>query len=196
MPQPRVIAVGDGIAYEGPAGGRGSDGVLWKPWGLKPHQGEPLWAKVHGPRQRRAMRKHLCQVCGGPADRDEHGWLWLLEDQREEAGPKWPDGWLTAHPPVCQPCAPIAARHCPHLRRTGAVPVRVRDVVLDAAYGQRYYRGPLRPTAGERDVFLMTRWHRPWVVANQLAATLSGCTILDPAEVRIETPAPRTAGRR
>jgi len=195
--QPPIIATGEGVAYAGPTPGRGSDGVLWQLWGLKPAAGEPLWKQVHGPRQRRAMRKFLCQVCGGPADRNERGWLWLLEDDRAE-GAKWPNGHLTVHPPVCLPCAPLAARLCPHLRRRGAVPVRVGDVILDAVYGQRYYTGPpgLGMLEGEKDVFLMGNWRAKWVVGGQLAASLSKCTVLDPAEVGIETPAARAAVRR
>ncbi|TVZ84851.1 hypothetical protein [Streptomyces sp. BK340] len=190
--QPPVIVVGGGIAYAGPTPGRGSAGLLWKPWAINQGVGEPLWKVVHGPRQRRAMRKFLCQVCGGPADRDKRGWLWLLEDHRDE-GPKWPHGEMTVHPPVCRSCAPVAARLCPHLRREGVVPVRVGDVILDAVYGQRFYTGPLGLVGGEMDVFLMTSWRARWVVGGQLAASLARCTVLDPAEVGIETPAPREA---
>ncbi|MFF5020250.1 hypothetical protein [Streptomyces sp. NPDC001165] len=103
---------------------------------------------------------------------------------------------MTVHPPVCQPCAPIAALHCKHLRRHGAVPVRVGDATLDAVYGQRYYPSPLGLVGAEKDVFLMSNWRAQWVLGGQLAASLARCTVLDPAEVSIKTPAPREAVRR
>lgn len=193
--QPYVIATSEGIAYVGPTPGRGSDGLLWRLWGLKQGSGEPDWKDVHGPRQRRAMRKFLCQVCGGPADRDERGWLWLLEDQRDR-GPQWPNGQMTVHPPVCRPCAPVAAVQCGHLRREGVVAVRVGDVILDAVYGQHYFASFAGLVAGERDVFLVSDWQAKWVVAGQMAASLSRCTVLDPAEVGIETSTARPAVRR
>ncbi|MER5601669.1 hypothetical protein [Streptomyces sp. NPDC002265] len=149
--QPTPVATLNGIAFPGPASGRTEDNdVLWQWWRHNRGTGEPLWSTVHGPRQRRAMRKLLRQVCGEPADRDERGWLWLLEDERN-SGPSWPEGEMTTHPPVCVPCAPIAARLCPHLRRRGAVAVRVAEVIVDAVYGHRYHHGPstcTSPAAG------------------------------------------------
>jgi hypothetical protein len=185
---PPLIATGDGVAYAGQPQGRGSDGVLWQLWGIKAGSGVPAWGDVHGPRQRRAMRKFLCQVCGGLADRDERGWLWLLEDE-QDGSPTWPNGEMTTHPPVCRQCAPLAARMCPHLRRKGVVPVRVGKVILDAVYGQRHYSSPLGLVGGERDVFLIGSWRTKWIVGGQLAASLLECTVLDPAGLGIETPA-------
>ncbi|MFD7874473.1 hypothetical protein ACFV5G_10250 [Streptomyces sp. NPDC059766] len=195
--QPAPVATLHGIAYPGPtAGSRGGyDDVLWQYWGSHPGAGEPLWSEVHGPRQRHAMRKVLCQVCGGPADRDERGWLWLLEDERD-SGPTWPDGEMTTHPPVCRLCAPLAARLCPHLRRKGAVAVRVAEVIVDAVYGHRYHHGPFGLYAGKADVFLTSSWSIRWVVGNQLVASLAQCTVLDPVETGIKTPVSRAQIRR
>lgn len=196
LQQPPVIATQSGIAYAG-APGRGVDenGILWKLWDDIQGSGEPLWKDVHAPRQQRAMRESLCQVCGGPADRNEQGTLWLLEDMRDE-GPRWPDGYFTLHPPVCTPHAPVAAKLCPHLRETGVVPVRVKNVILDAVYGQRYARTRLGLVAVEKkDIFRTRSWAAKWVLAGQLAATLDDCTIIDPAEVGIEAPTPQKRQR-
>jgi len=192
LQQPPVIASQSGIVYAGgPADrGRGEDGLLWRLWDDIQGSGEPQWTDVHAPRQRKAMRDFLCQVCGGPADRNEQGVLWLLEDGSDQ-GHRWPNGFFTVHPPVCRPCAPIAAAHCPHLRRKGVVAVRVGTIILDAVYGQRYYRSRLGLVAGDKDVFFTRTWAAKWVVVGQVAATLDDCTILDPAEVGIEAPAPR-----
>ncbi|MER5603084.1 hypothetical protein [Streptomyces sp. NPDC002265] len=194
--QPTPIATLNGFAFPGPASGRTEDDdVLWQWWRHNRGAGEPLWSTVHGPRQRRAMRKLLCQVCGKPANRDERGWLWLLEDESDN-GPKWPEGEMTTHPPVCRPCAPIAARLCPHLRRRGAVAVRVAEIIVDAVYGHRYHHGPFRLYAGKADVYLTTSWSAKWVIGNQLVASLSQCTVLAPAEVGIKTSASRAQIRR
>lgn len=192
LPQPPVIATQSGIIYAGTPvdRGRGEDGLLWKLWDDIQGSGEPLWKDVHPGRQRRAMRELLCQVCGDPADRDERGVLWLLEDMRDE-GQKWPNGYFTVHPPVCRPCAPIAAAQCPHLQKQGVVAVRVATPILDAVYGRRYLRSRLGLVAGEKDVFMTKTWAAKWVVAGQAAATLEDCTILDPAEVGITTSTPR-----
>ncbi|MEU2426870.1 hypothetical protein ABZ619_38660 [Streptomyces sp. NPDC007851] len=194
LPQPPVIATQHGVAYAGTSAGL-EGGVLWRLWDDIQGSGEPLWKDVHAPRQRKAMAEGLCQVCGGPANTNEQGMLWLLEDQRDE-GPTWPNGYMTVHPPVCRPHAPVAAAQCPHLQRTGVVPVRVGNFITDAVYGQRYYRSRLGLVGGEKSVFLTRTWQAKWVVAGQLAATLDDCTILDPAEVGIQTPAPRGGFRR
>ena len=69
-----LIAKGTGIAYERERpGDRDARGVLWMRYTRVPGVGTPQFTKVHPYRQRRAMRHLLCQVCGGPADRD--AWL-------------------------------------------------------------------------------------------------------------------------
>ena len=68
LTQPLVVPARDGIGFDAIAGypHRDSAGVLWQPWALRQGDGKPEYARVHGPRQRRAMRRQLCQVCGGP----------------------------------------------------------------------------------------------------------------------------------
>ncbi|WP_345509426.1 hypothetical protein [Streptomyces yanii] len=113
---PVVIGPRGGIAYqdEGPYD-RDADGYLWLRAPAKQGCGRPDFGRVHPLRQRRVMRRLLCQVCGGPADQDERGTLWLLEDHRMD-WEGWPNGLLTTHPPVCVPCAREAVRSCPNLR--------------------------------------------------------------------------------
>ncbi|SFL47001.1 hypothetical protein SAMN05192584_11983 [Streptomyces pini] len=176
---PAVIATARGIAYpdEVPLD-RDADGALWVRRALHPGRGRPRYSRVHPQRQRRAMARLLCQICGSPADRDEHGVLWLLEDDRADwAG--WPEGLVTVHPPVCLPCAPKAAGLCPHLRGTGAVAVRVRDSSLDGVHGQthRLHNGRLVP---DRQIVVL--YEQPeirWTLAAQAARNLNGCTLVD-----------------
>src|SRR3989442_68826 len=80
---------GRGIAYADEiSADRDIHGVLWHRTYSRPRRGRPEFGNVHSLRQRRAMRRLLCQVCGGPADRTQDGVLWLLPDHRED----WP-GW-------------------------------------------------------------------------------------------------------
>ena len=185
LPHPGILPARDGIQlFDHP---RDSTGVSWQPWALRHGDGTPEYGTVHGPRQRRAIRKLLCQVCGGPADRDEQGVLWLLEDHRGKE-PGWPEQEVTTHPPMCLPCVPLAVRLCPHLRGN-AVAVRVRDTVVDGVYGQMYHRGTPLPVRGEREVVFTGDRRMRWMVGAQLAATLTGCTIVDLAELSVEAPA-------
>ncbi|MFB7597275.1 hypothetical protein [Streptomyces sp. NPDC056160] len=181
VPLPRVYPTPSGIAILGHA--RGSDGVLWHPTGLRPGGGVPQYGTVHGPRQRRAMRRLLCQVCGCPADRDERGWLWLLEDDR--ARPGWPEGQMTTHPPVCRPCATAAARLCPHLY-SNVVAVRVGRPIADAVYGKEYRPGRTGVVPTESDVFHLNSPRLPWVLGGQLAISLLDTTVVDLAELAAE----------
>jgi hypothetical protein len=89
---------------------RDGDGVLWALTTSSPGLGEPLYSAVHSIRQRRAMRNLLCQVCGEPAsphtapDRDDEEVLWLIGADGERWH-DWPEGCLTAQPPVHSSCA-------------------------------------------------------------------------------------------
>ncbi|MFD8969198.1 hypothetical protein ACFV0C_30130 [Streptomyces sp. NPDC059568] len=59
---------------------------------------------VHFLRQRRAMRKLLCQVCGGQSDRTDDGTLWVVGEDADYPELHKP-GYVTTHPPLCVPCA-------------------------------------------------------------------------------------------
>ncbi|WP_328890203.1 hypothetical protein [Streptomyces sp. NBC_00316] len=170
---PVVIAPRGGIAYqdEGPYD-RDADGYLWLRAPAKQGCGRPDFGRVHPLRQRRVMRRLLCQVCGGSADQDERGTLWLLEDHRADWD-GWPNGLLTTHPPVCAPCAREAARSCPNLLGR-SVAVRVGSSEVSGIYGVRYLPGsPLTPRVVEYGDPA-----GPWVLASQLVRALSDCTIV------------------
>jgi hypothetical protein len=116
------------------------------------------------------MRRLLCQVCGGPADRNDDGVLWVLKDDRDD-WQGWPEGMAATHPPVCVGCARLSARACPHLRG-GFVAVRVRDAGQCGAYGCLYLPG--QPA---REAILTSDDPRVrWLVATQLVRVLRGCS--------------------
>ncbi|GAA2945842.1 MULTISPECIES: hypothetical protein [Streptomyces] len=165
----------DRLRFPGEPDGLAQGEPLWLRRALRQGHGRPLYGRVHPQRQRRAMRALLCQVCGGPADRDERGWLWLLPDGRADwAG--WPDGLMTVFPPVCGPCAPVALRECPQLA-AGCVAVRVGRSEVCGVYGARYWPDPqVPPTVGVvEDDDPGVRW----VLATQLLRSLSWCTVVE-----------------
>ena len=93
---------------------RDRHGILWHRVAWAPGQGRPLFADVHTTRQRRTMRRALCQVCAGPGE------IWLTpallwDAHLAEHGPRAP--YPTNDPPVCRRCAALAARYCPELAR-------------------------------------------------------------------------------
>ncbi|MEV8393178.1 MULTISPECIES: hypothetical protein [unclassified Streptomyces] len=177
-PEATLIMSGWGIAYANELPhDRDEDGALWIRRQLRQGRGEPEYGNVHAERQRRVMSSLLCQVCAGPADRDERGVLWLLEDNRGDwAG--WPNDLLTTHPPVCLPCAREAVRHCPHLLG-GHVAVRVKQSDIFGVYGTRYQPGRLRPVAGSPVVVPYGDPAIRWVLAGQQVRGLNSCTIVD-----------------
>lgn len=159
---------------------RDSHGVLWRQTRLRHQVGRPEFARVHPLRQRRAMELLLCQVCGGPADIDGDGVLWLLRDFRGD-WPGWPEGMAATEPPVCLPCVPVALRSCPSLQR-GAVTVRVRHCPIAGVRGVLYRAGALAPTAATADNFVYDDPLIGRVLASALVRELRDC-----ATVRLTT---------
>ncbi|KJK43702.1 hypothetical protein UK23_32220 [Lentzea aerocolonigenes] len=163
---------GIGYADEG-LGDRDAHGVLWSRIGVRAGTGRPEFGKVHPLRQRRAMRKLLCQVCGGPADRTDEGVLWLLRDYRGD-WPSWPEGMASTEPPACVLCVAISLKRCPALHR-GAVAVRVRECPIAGVRGAIYQRGLFGPTAVSAANVAYEDPDICWTVASALIRELKGC---------------------
>lgn len=93
-------------------------GVLWARQGIS-RQGRPEWKLVNTLRQRRAMLRSLCQVCGQTATDHHTGRVWwILADDPSDTSTG--DGYTNA-PPTCRSCIPNAIASCPRLRRSAAV---------------------------------------------------------------------------
>lgn len=182
LPQPTIVTAADGIAFGDALGpnrhGRDPAGVLWTRWALRQGDGRPEFNVVHAPRGKRAMRKLLCQVCGGPSDVNEQGRLFLLEDERAVEG--WPEREITTHPPLCLTCAPLAARLCTHLQ-DNVVAVRVGRVDVDCVYGDVYARskGPFPVLVKKKQIVPFDDQRVKWTLGSQLAATLMDVTVVD-----------------
>lgn len=162
-----------GISYaDETLGDRDENGVLWQRMPSRPGHGRPQFGKVHPLRQRRAMRRLLCGICGGPADRTEAGVLWLIRDFRGD-WPDWPEGMAATEPPVCRPCARISVRACPALR-AGYVAARIGDSRVAGVYGIRYQSDGVADDANVAFEDPGIRWTR----AAQLIRELRDCTLL------------------
>jgi hypothetical protein len=173
LPGVVVERPGVGIGYADEiAADRDLRGVLWQRAVSRPGVGRPVFGDVHTLRQRRAMRRLLCQVCGGPADRTDEGVLWLLPDHRDDWN-GWPEGMGNVEPPICRPCAVTSLRLCPRLRQ-GAAAVRVREYPIVGVRGALYAHGRMvsETVVGFDDPVVR------WVRAVGLVRQMRGCTLI------------------
>jgi hypothetical protein len=157
-------------------GDRDSHGVLWGRVLWRPEVGRPVFGKVHPARQRRVMRKLLCQVCAGPADLTDEGLLFLVPDRRGE-WPGWPNEMGSDEPPVCRPCARLSAHLCPELR-AGAVLIRAGRYEIVGVTGYLYAAEPEIRRVGEVTVSFDNPAVR-WVMATGLIRELFDCTLIE-----------------
>ncbi len=157
---------------------RDRNGVLWLRALSRPRQGQPLFAKVHPLRQRRAMRRLLCNVCASPAHRSEDGVLWLLKDHRTD-WPGWPQHMALTEPPVCLPCVRRSVRLCPALRREGAVAIRVRHAPISGVYGTLYRCEGGLAVATEDTTVSFDDPRVCWMRAAKLVREVGDCAIVD-----------------
>ncbi|WP_049575975.1 hypothetical protein [Streptomyces sp. SBT349] len=171
---------GTGLAYrEETPRDRDRHGVLWARLIEAPGEGRPNYRALHSYRQRHVMFHRLCQVCGGPASRTAEGWLFLVQPPPPaERLANWSEGALSTKPPVCEPCATLALRYCPHLK--DPVFVRSRKPRVWGAFG-----GFFTPADGGRrlvpapDDGYLPYGHPSanWFLASQLVIELTRCTL-------------------
>ncbi|KAB8169726.1 hypothetical protein FH609_005365 [Streptomyces sp. 3MP-14] len=170
---------GIGLAYrdETPAD-RDRHGVLWARMTEAPGEGRPDFSSLHANRQRRSMFEMLCQVCGGPASRTPRGVLFLLpRPAGGEASHDWAEGALSTKPPLCEPCADLATRHCPHL--ADPLFVRSRKPRIWGVFG-----GIFTPTANgllpspSSDYLPYGHPAASWFLASQLVIELTRCRVV------------------
>jgi hypothetical protein len=178
LPTQVIERPGAGIAFaDETLADRDLDGVLWTRTPSRPGLGRPEFGRVHPLRQRRAMRRLLCQVCGQPADRNDQDVLWLLKDHRED-WPNWPENMANTYPPVCLPCAHTSIRACPALRR-GCVAVRAKSSPVCGVFGVLYETGQPVPQSVKDVVIAYSNPAIRWTRAAQLVRSLQDCTIVD-----------------
>ena len=182
LPCKLVERPGLGIGYADESfGDRDAFGVLWQRATVRHGVGKPEFGTVHPLRQRRAMRKLLCQVCAEPADQNGDGVLWLLRDYQSD-WPGWPEGMACTEPPICVPCVALSLRLCPALRR-GAVAVRARKFEVAGVRGALYRRGSVAPVAVEAANLSYNDPDVRWLIASALIRELRDCAIVSFEEV-------------
>ncbi|WP_051764682.1 hypothetical protein [Saccharothrix syringae] len=173
---------GAGIAYADEIlGDRDSRGVLWDRATVASGRGKPQFAKIHVHRQRRAMRKLLCQVCGRPAHGDDRGVLWLLRNRTGDWR-GWPEGMLVSEPPVCESCLALATRVCPALRDEGHLVAQAASCPVHGVEGFRYRAGAGRPVPVENELVSFIAPAIRWTLASKLVRQLHNCTVLEVRE--------------
>lgn len=124
-------------------------GVLWIRMPATRGVGVPHFAGIHALRQRQAMVRLLCQVCGRTTlgtRRDERT-LFLL-GARDGAPIREQE--TTTAPPLHGECARRAIRECPHLRRGWAAAL-VEYTPAWGVAGVPYDPKTLRPAPGSQD---------------------------------------------
>jgi hypothetical protein len=156
---------------------RDRNGVLWTRMSSCAGRGRPKFAAMHPLRQRRAMRRLFCQICGRPADQDERGVLWVLPD-RPDGRADWPNGKWVVEPPICRPCAPIAVRLCPALRR-GYIVVRVGNAPICGVKGLTYRSTGSAPAIVEDEMVAIGTAKIRWTLGEFLMRRLSDCTLVE-----------------
>lgn len=171
-------------------GDRDAHGVLWTRHIRAPGVGEPEFSAVHPYRQRHAMRRLLCQICGEPADRNDQGILWLLG----RADRPWPGQESTGQPPICLGCAHVARHVCPHLRG-GALTLRVRQAPVAGVLGILYTPGRHGPIPAGATTLPYTDSGVRMLQARQLVRNLFECTVID-LEEELAAHAPRQGSSR
>ena len=154
---------------------RDSNGVLWSRVPSQPGKGKPEFGKVHALRQRNAMERLLCQVCGRAADRNQDGILWLLGEVPESSDDS---GVLTAHPPLCLPCASASVSACPHLRREYTA-LRVSGLERAGVRGAVYQPSCSKPVAKDVVGIAFDDPLIHWVRAGQLLMRLTDFLVID-----------------
>ena len=109
--------------------------ILWQREGIG-RKGEPMWADVSTYRQRAAMARGLCQVCGTKINAET--FLFLIPRDAME----WfdEDTPITMQAPVCEECVPLALKLCPALKRNGYQLLKVINYDLWGVMGQVTYR--------------------------------------------------------
>jgi hypothetical protein len=185
-PRPIVRRMGDGprIAYaDETLYDRDQYGVLWVRQALAQGKGRAKFPSINAMRQRRVFSQLLCQVCAkSTLSKDSDRQLYL----RKSTGRPIAEGETTHAPPVCAPCAPEAARDCPHLRR-GYVAAWVEYSPTWGVAGVIYDPRTLQPVReGDDGEGLTAVSHTNpdirWTIAYRQMVSLHGVTPVDLAE--------------
>ena len=110
---------------------RDDNGVLWMREGIN-RAGEPQFSEVSAFRQRAAMRRRLCQVCGEKIASPVIRWLVHEAQLHRQA-----DGSVvTISPPTCDDCVDLSMNVCPRMKRAdGRIIAKVLEYEIWGVWG-------------------------------------------------------------
>ncbi|KPI12824.1 hypothetical protein OV450_0170 [Actinobacteria bacterium OV450] len=168
------------LADETPAD-RDDRGILWARHTDAQGVGRPVFGRVHGGRQRRAMAALDCQVCGRGARPEADGrWTWLVDlAEAADIGRYRAPSTTTSYPPICRPCLELATDRCPALRNGFAV-LKVRRTSPYGVRGipfARTWRG-VRPLGGTTHHISYDDPRIKGLLATQTVVRLEGVTLV------------------
>ncbi|MFI0188467.1 hypothetical protein ACH4PW_13035 [Streptomyces sp. NPDC017082] len=158
------------------------------PWVRMPavRGGRSDFAAVHALRQRQAMSRLLCQICGGPTvgTRPDERTLFLTG---AAGGRPITPGEQTTAPPVHAVCARLAVQKCPPLRDHGWAAALVGYAPTWGVAGQIHHPRTLEALGGDvsQVPFTDERGIR-WVLATRLVITLEEVTPVTDLDVLAE----------
>lgn len=110
------------VGYEDGNENREASGILWMREGIG-RRGEPEFGQVSAYRQRLAMTRRRCQVCGEKIQ--DEVIRWLVPNRLLHV---LPDGRaITISAPTCSECIPLAMELCPFLKTAEVTTLRVLD---------------------------------------------------------------------
>jgi hypothetical protein len=172
------------LGYDDEVPGDRRLGVLWNRDRIG-RNGEPQFAQLHSARQRQAMTRYLCQVCGETAVRDDGRVSWLVPPKEWMA---WqiPRNLVAAdvelqwvsNPPTCAACIPVALRYCPQLRSAAPLRISADSGVPVAVIADVYQIVPERALVARRaQVPLSDTQALRFILAKQLVSELHGVRI-------------------
>ncbi|MEU8688826.1 hypothetical protein [Streptomyces sp. NPDC048665] len=146
--------------------------------------GRPDLKAVHALRQRQAMSRLLCQMCGGPTlgERPDERTLFLVG---AAGGRPISEGEQTSSPPLHAVCARLAVEHCPRLRRGWAAAL-VEYTPAWGVEGILYRPDTLEPEEGLHSVSFLDTARLHWILASRLLVTLEGVTPVDDLDALCE----------
>lgn len=153
--------------------------------------GEPDFPTMHALRQRTALLRGLCQVCGGAVGDGTGAVLFMMA---AAGGRPIEEGERTMSPPVHVACARIAARACPPLHHRGHSVALVSYTVPWGVEGLLYDADTLQQIPSDRhDLHLVPYTDAAalrWVLATRYVVTLHGVRPVDLASLPDEPAAP------
>lgn len=180
---------GLGLADEHPEADRVLD-VLWVRMPAT-RSGTPDFPTMHALRQRTALRRGLCQVCGGPVGDGTRPRLFLLA---AAGGRPIGEGERTMSPPVHRVCARTATRACPPLHRHGHTAALVSYAVPWGVQGLLYSPDTLEPIPSDKHGLHFVPYtdaaELRWILATRYIVTLHGVRPVDLASLPDEPAAP------